>query len=86
MELFKVQQAGDVEGAKRLEKQMWAMTSEAVLDWDWVDGDDKPLPKPHQNPAIFDELTMQEIFLIAESLNPFAQRQKKEETKLQPSS
>jgi len=40
-----------------------------VLDWDWVDDEGSPLPKPQENPEVFDELTDDELtFLIDEMM------------------
>jgi hypothetical protein len=86
VDMNKAAEAGKVEEAARLEKSVWAQTAEVLLDWDWVDGDDKALPKPHQNPDVFDLLTMAEVFTIAEALSPFAQRQKKAAMTSPPSS
>jgi len=35
--------------------------AEHVVDWNWVDDDDKPLPLPRDEPAIVDQLTREEI-------------------------
>jgi len=44
-----------------------------VLEWNWVDDDDKPLPHP-QDADVFDELTIGEIQFLTEHLtgNPDA--------------
>lgn len=39
-----------------------------MLDWNWKDDEDKPLPKPHGNPDVFDLITGDEIQFIARSL------------------
>jgi hypothetical protein len=39
-----------------------------VVEWDWVDYDDKPLPLPKDNPAIVDRLNVNEIKFLAECL------------------
>lgn len=86
VDMNKAAEAGNQEEYTRLEKSVWEQTAEVLLDWDWVDGEDKPLPKPHKNPAVFDLLTMAEVFTIAEALSPFAQRQKKAAMTSPPSS
>lgn len=36
-----------------------------VLDWDWIDDDGNPLPKPHRNPEVFIQITNDELKYIA---------------------
>jgi hypothetical protein len=41
------------------------LLSGLVLDWDWVDDDGNPLPKPSEDAGVFDALTFQEqMFLV----------------------
>ena len=35
-----------------------------VLDWDWVDDEDSPLPKPPDDPAIMSQLPLSEIMFL----------------------
>lgn len=44
------------------------LMSEYVLDWNWVDDVGNPLPKPHENPDVFDFLTPAEVQFIANAL------------------
>ena len=39
-----------------------------VLDWNWVDDEGSPLPKPEANPKVFDELSTDEMTYLAELL------------------
>lgn len=42
------------------------LLSRHVVDWNWVDDDDKPLPTPKEKPEIIEELTDQESqFLVS---------------------
>jgi len=40
-----------------------------IVDWNWVDDDDKPLPKPAENPDIVDDLPFQELIFLIQELN-----------------
>lgn len=40
-----------------------------MLDWNWVNDDDEPLPKPHNDQAVIDNLTTEEIAFIRDALN-----------------
>lgn len=57
---------GNPEGAD-LETESRELYAEIVLDWNWVDNDGTPLPKPFNNPAVFDQLTMLELNCIGTS-------------------
>lgn len=39
-----------------------------IIEWNWVDDNDKPLPIPNDDPAIIDKLTTDEFKFLAESL------------------
>lgn len=39
--------------------------AEYVEDWNWVDDDGEPLPKPYQNPAALELLTIEEFSFIS---------------------
>ena len=51
----------DPELVKALNEKANEMLAEFVMDWNWVDDDDKPLPKPKGKPAVFDLLLTNEI-------------------------
>lgn len=40
-----------------------------VLDWNWVDDDGKPLPKPKGNPSVFAKLTGPEIEVVERAIS-----------------
>ena len=54
-----------------LKQERLALTflSGHVLDWNWVDDDDDPLPNPHNKPEIFDLLTKYEVAFIINILS-----------------
>ena len=41
-----------------------ALVSEYVVDWDWVDDDDNPLPLPQLDPSVVGKLTDTELRAI----------------------
>ncbi len=45
-----------------------------VVDWNWVDDNDKPLPKPSDDKKVADELTTEELSFIGEILMKNQQR------------
>lgn len=55
-------QKSKVSGA--LERQLVAL----VMDWDWVDGDDRPLPLPKDDPSVVQRLTAREIGFLNDCL------------------
>lgn len=63
----------DTEALAELQQQQEALTytmfSEYIIDWNWVDDDDKSLPKPHNNPDIFAELTSAEIQFLSNAFS-----------------
>ncbi len=36
-----------------------------VVEWDWVDDEDNPLPRPKNSPEVLDQLTVTEIEFLA---------------------
>jgi hypothetical protein len=44
-----------------IEKKTHESLMDKVLDWNWVDNDGAPLPKPHNNVAVVEKLTIDEI-------------------------
>ena len=55
-----------------------ALLKRLVVDWNWVDDEDKPLPKPKDDPDVIDGLPLQELtFLVgALGLTELAEKQK----------
>jgi hypothetical protein len=49
-----------------LEDEMRAIICGALLDWNWVDSDGEYLPSPHNNPALMDQLTQEEMSFLME--------------------
>jgi len=47
----------------------FGMLKKLVIDWNWVDDDDKPLPSPKEQPDIIDALPLQELVFLVESLD-----------------
>lgn len=41
-----------------------SVVSDFVLDWNWVDDDGNPLPKPKGNPQVVEQLTTEEVQAI----------------------
>lgn len=56
--------------AETLDSLATELFAEVVMDWNWVDDDGKPLPKPNGNPKVFGTLTMAELLTIGEALRP----------------
>ncbi len=52
-----------------LDRESNQLMAECVVDWNWVDDDGNPLPKPHNNPDAIRKLTMPELMFIGEQLN-----------------
>jgi hypothetical protein len=38
----------------------------ALLEWNWVDSEGEYLPSPHNNPALMDQLTQEEMSFLME--------------------
>lgn len=61
--------AGDVEGDSDLAFEMGEETIvKHVIGWNWADEDEKPLPQPQDDPAVFDTLTDDEFGFLAEAI------------------
>jgi hypothetical protein len=45
------------------------MLARLVADWDWVDDEDNPLPKPSEQPEVIDGLTFQEQKFLVDALD-----------------
>lgn len=43
---------------------------DCVLEWNWVDGNGKPLDQVPANPDVVDELTDQEVIVLMKLFNP----------------
>ncbi len=43
--------------------------SSHLLEWNWVDDNDDPLPKPHNDETVIDNLTNEEIAFVRDALN-----------------
>jgi len=43
-------------------------TLKRILEWNWVDDDDEPLPLPKDDPEIFDKLTQQEFEFLVDAV------------------
>lgn len=42
--------------------EVWAILSEAILDWSWTGPDGKPYPKPHKKPEVIaNEISFEEM-------------------------
>ena len=50
------QHANDDDAEWRIEAQR-QMYADHILDWNWVDGDDQPLPLPKDDPDVINGLT-----------------------------
>ena len=50
-------------------KAMTPLLSVLVIDWDWVDDDGNPLPKPIDKPEVIESLTFQEQNFLVKSLD-----------------
>lgn len=57
--------------------------STIVLDWNWVDDNDDPLPKPENNPDVFRQLNGPEMNFISDSLTGNDETEKKGRTNSQ---
>jgi hypothetical protein len=44
------------------------LISDHLVDWNWVDDDDNPLPLPSQDPSVIDELNDEETEFLASIL------------------
>jgi len=44
------------------------MIQRHLVDWNWVDDDDVPLPKPKDHPEVVDELSTDEVTYLADLL------------------
>lgn len=57
-------QTNDTATITEVEQETRKLFAECILDWDWVDDTDAPLPCPHNNPSVFGVLTMDEMLFI----------------------
>lgn len=48
-----------------------------VLDWNWVDNDGEPLPKPRNNPDVFKLLAEEEMDLLANAIRGRTEAERK---------
>lgn len=55
--------AEEVAGAEKATREFYAGQ---LIAWNWVDDNGDPLPQPHNNPAVFETLTMDEIEFITQ--------------------
>lgn len=69
-EQFQSLEASATDGETRANNEMIARKAIAdlVLDWNLVDNDDKPLPKPYQNADVFGQLYNEELTWITKAL------------------
>jgi hypothetical protein len=51
-----------------MENSARAYLSRHVRAWNWVDDEGKPMPKPHDNPDVFGDLTPDELEFIGNAL------------------
>jgi hypothetical protein len=56
--------AGSSEPDER-EQEARKLYADMILDWNWVDSDDKPLPKPNGNPDVIGQLWSEELNWIS---------------------
>lgn len=54
--------------AENDENAVYQQLSKFVIEWNWVDDDDVPLPQPHDNPDVFRKLTGAELGFLSRSL------------------
>lgn len=55
-------------GTEVEEKKVASMIlSEMIVDWDWVDDDDNPLPKPPLTPEIIENLPVEEMMFLTKA-------------------
>lgn len=52
--------------------------SEWVVEWNWVDEDNKPLPQPHKNAAVIGQLLTDELAWLGAVVNGNEEGEKKE--------
>lgn len=50
----------------KLEADMAKLMGACVLDWNWVDDDEQPLPLPRDDEGVLERLTLDEIAFLAE--------------------
>ncbi len=59
---------GGAEAIDKLTDEFRDLLAEHVEDWDWVDDNNEPLPKPKGNPDVFKELVLPEVTVIANAV------------------
>lgn len=60
--------AVDAEARQNGELEARKSFGELVFDWNWVDNDGNPLPKPHNNPDVFGALYNEELEWITRAI------------------
>lgn len=65
---------------ERLEQMNEELLVEKIYDWNWVDNDGNPLPKPKDDPRVIEGLTNQELKFIQVQLRGSDEDRKKQDT------
>jgi len=65
-------QSGELEDPA-LALAMAQEATERVIEWNWVDDDDNPLPLPKDDPEVFDKLTDEEFAFLSVALSASTQ-------------
>lgn len=63
---------------RALDREIMDVIASALLDWNWVDNDGKPLAKPNGNADVLNELTMAELAFVGECIHGGENGQKKD--------
>ena len=50
-------------------ESLGSIVSDLIVEWNWVDDDNNPLPQAKDKPEIIDELSYQEQIFVIESLS-----------------
>lgn len=67
--------AGEDDGDAAFEGGL-KILADHIVDWDWVDDGDKPLPLPKDDPNVVDELTNDEADFLSDLLTDGGQETK----------
>ena len=59
----------DLSDTNQAVKAIGPLLASLVIDWDWVDDEDNPLPKPSDQPGVIDDLTFQEQKFLLDALD-----------------